>query len=344
MRVLSKSKLETALNKLAESAEVFVPAVKKNDRQISGFYEWKTLDKGNDELMLDALNVMFPPKNVIFPQTEKMYSFKQEGTEVQITETFEDSSNRIIFGARSCDIAAIDCIDDAFLTKGYEESYYKARRENTTIIANACYEPGTNCFCSYMGVNPTDSATADIIIRDTGDSGYVWESKTEKGEKLTAQITDMLEEKDIKLPELKAFQRDVHYEGVAEKLKEMFDHPIWDKFSASCQNCGICTYVCPSCYCFDIQVKNCGNEGYRFRCYDSCMYSEYGLMAGGHNPRVLPKERFRNRFLHKLEFFTERYGKPLCTGCGRCIVACPAGINIAQIINEIKEADSSVTE
>ncbi|MCX5780977.1 MAG: 4Fe-4S dicluster domain-containing protein, partial [Firmicutes bacterium] len=101
----------------------------------------------------------------------------------------------------------------------------------------------------------------------------------------------------------------------------------------------ICTYSCPTCYCFDIQVKNWGEEGYRFRCYDSCMYKEYSLMAGGHNPREASVERFRNRFLHKLQFFNERYGTPLCTGCGRCIVVCPAGISIVSIINEIKEAE-----
>jgi ferredoxin len=152
----------------------------------------------------------------------------------------------------------------------------------------------------------------------------------------------MLEEKELKAPEAKAFQTQVDYEGVAEKLKGMFEHPIWEDLSSNCQNCGICTYVCPSCHCFDIQVKSWGEEGYRFRCWDSCMYGEYTAEAGGGNPRPTTKERFRNRFLHKLEFFSERYGYPLCTGCGRCIVACPTGINIVNIINEVKEASVDV--
>ncbi len=338
MKILNKNQLETILNKLAEEAEVFVPMSKGNS---SGFYSWKTRNPETERLMLDALNVYLSPKNIGFPQTEKMYSIKQSGPDVEIKETFEDSDPRIIFGIRACDARAITCMDDVFLTRGYEDSFYKARRDNTTIIANACYNPGPNCFCAGMGIDPTEP-NADIIIRDTGDTGYIWETKTTQGEQLSARIADLLEEKELKAPELKPFKTNVEYAGVAEKLKSMFEHPIWEELSQTCQNCGICTYVCPSCHCFDIQVKMWGDEGYRFRCWDSCMYTEYSAEAGGGNPRPTTKERFRNRFLHKLEFFTERYGYPLCTGCGRCIVACPTGINIVNIIDQVKEANVDV--
>jgi sulfhydrogenase subunit beta (sulfur reductase) len=292
--------------------------------------------------MLEAINVMLPSKGLIFPQTERMYKFTSNGQGVEIKETFENSESRIIFGLRSCDAAAIGCFDDVFLTRGYVDSFYQARRENTTIVANACYRPGENCFCEAMGVDPLEPLNADVIIRDTGDF-YIWDSKTAKGDELTAVLGSILEDKEVAVPQLQGFKQKIDYEGVAEKLKDMFEDPIWGKLSQTCQNCGICTYVCPSCYCFDIQVKSWGDEGYRFRCYDSCMYSEYTQMAGGHNPRGDSRERFRNRFLHKLEFFKERYGRALCTGCGRCIVACPAGINITQIIKQVKEADTSVT-
>lgn len=336
MKVLNKSKLETALNKLSEAAEVFVPLQKGEQ---SAFYSWKEFKPGQDELCLEALNVSQPPKNVVLPQTERMYSIKQEGREIKIDQTYEDSSPRIIFGARACDLKAILCMDEVFLTRGYEDSFYKCRRQGITIIANACYQPGPFCFCAAMGVDPVEPEGADVIIRDAGGEGYVWEAKTPQGESLTAKIADLLEEKNPTLPSLKPFTQQVEYDGVAEKLKGMFDHPIWERLAEPCHNCGVCTYVCPSCYCFDIQVKMWGDQGYRFRCWDSCMYEEYSREAGGGNPRGDGKERFRNRFLHKLEFFKERYGKPLCTGCGRCIVACPAGINIVNIIDEVKGAE-----
>lgn len=337
MQILSKSKLEAALNLLSQQAELFVPLARGGE---SGYYPWKSYQEGSDQLMLDALNVMLPPKGVVFPQTERIYSFTSNGQGAEIKQSFENSEPRIIFGIRSCDAAAIGCFDDVFLTMGYVDSLYAARRENTTIVASACYQPGDNCFCGAMGIDPTEPANADVIIRDAGDS-YIWESKTPKGDALTTMLGSQLEDKQVAVPQLQAFKQQVDYEGVAEKLKDMFEDAIWDELSQTCQTCGICTYVCPSCYCFDIQVKSWGDEGYRFRCYDSCMYPEYTQMAGGHNPRGDGRERFRNRFLHKLEFFKERYGKPLCTGCGRCIVACPAGINITRIIKQIKEADTS---
>lgn len=335
MKVLSKAKLQTVLNKLSDSAEVFVP-MQKGEK--SAYFSWKSFEDGKDELRLDSLNVYQSPKNVVFPQTEKMYSIKNEGMKVNIDKTYEDAQPTIIFGARGCDVKGILAMDQAFLTRGYEDSFYKARRSANTIIANACYEPGANCFCTSMEVNQIDPEGADVILRDAGEA-YVWEAKTEKGEAVTALVKDLLEDKNVKLPEAKPFTQKVDYSGVAEKLKGMFEHPIWDELAEPCINCGMCTYVCPSCYCFDIQVKMFGDEGYRFRAWDSCMFEEYTREAGGGNPRGAEKERFRQRFLHKLEFFKERYGTPLCTGCGRCIVVCPTKVNIVKIIDAVKEAE-----
>jgi len=336
VKVLNKNKIDAVLNRLAEVSEVFVPMQRGPQ---SGFFAWKSFDDKTDKLALDVLNVYLPPKNVVLPQTEKMYSFQQEGVEVKIDQVYEDPNPKIIFGVRGCDAQGIACLDQAFLTRGYEDGFYKARRDATTIIANACYTPGPNCFCTSMGGNPAEVPTADVLLRDAGEQGYVWESQTAKGQAVTEKIADLLEEKQASLPSAQPITRQVNYEGVAEKLKGMFEHPMWAKNAEPCQTCGICTYSCPTCYCFDIQVKNWGEEGYRFRCYDSCMYREYSLMAGGHNPREAAVERFRNRFLHKLQFFNERYGTPLCTGCGRCIIVCPAGVSIVKIINEIKEAE-----
>lgn len=334
--MLKTSKLETAFNKLASSADLYVPMLRGAQ---SGFYSWKTYNEDYDDLMIDILNVYLPPKNFVLPQTERLYNFKQEGMKIDIEEIKAELEPKILFGVRACDVKSIDYLDEVFLTRGYDDIAYQERRDSLTIIANACYNPGTNCFCDSMGVNPTEIESADIILREYGKEGYVWEVKTPKGEETTKLIADLLEDEEVKLPELKPFLRKVEYDGVAEKLKGMFDHPIWDRLSAPCQNCGICTYLCPTCYCFDIQVKTWGDEGYKFRCWDSCMYREYTQMAGGHNPREASKERFRNRFLHKLQFFNERYGSSLCTGCGRCVVVCPAGINITTIIQDIKEAD-----
>ncbi|HNX27908.1 MAG TPA: 4Fe-4S dicluster domain-containing protein [Syntrophomonadaceae bacterium] len=338
MKVIKKAKLEKVLEVLSKDYDVYVPMQRGAQ---TGFFSFRTYNEDYDDIMLDILNVYQPPKSVVFPQTEKMYNFKEAGQKISIDRVPQASELKIIFGLRSCDLKAIDCLDTLFFTKEYEDEFYRSRRDNTVMIVNACYNPGTNCFCSSMGVSPDNPETADVLIHDVGDGDFAWEAKSAKGEAVTELIKELLAEQEVTLPTLKAFKRKVDYEGVAEKLKDMFDHPMWEDLSYPCHNCGICTYMCPTCYCFDIQVKTTGEEGYRLRCWDSCMYREYSQMAGGHNPRELDKERFRNRFLHKLQFFPERYGEPLCTGCGRCIVVCPAGVNIVKIIEKVKEADIS---
>jgi sulfhydrogenase subunit beta (sulfur reductase) len=338
MKILAKDKVEALLDKLSQQAEVFAPMTLE---QGSGFYPWNEDSKAGQRLLLDALNVYVSPKYVLFPQTEKMYDLEQKLQDLNMAGTHEDSSERILFGVRACDARAIRSLDDVFLTRGFVDSFYKARRDHVTIIGNACYNPGPNCFCQAMGVQMTEPET-DVIIRDTGEQGYIWEPRSEKGEKLTTAVSEFLHDQELSAPLARPFPLQVDYEGVAEKLRGMFEHPIWKRLAEPCVNCGACTYICPSCHCFDIQVKMWGEAGYRFRCWDSCMYAEYTAEAGGGNPRPTGVERFRNRFLHKLEFFNERYGYSLCTGCGRCTVVCPTGVNITDIIKQIKEVDSRV--
>lgn len=338
MKLLSKGTLEALLTRMAQQRAVYVPA---SQEQGSGFFPWTGEEGLGARLMLDALNVYFSPKQVLFPQTEKMYSLQQTGQDLVIDQTYEDRQERILFGVRACDARAIRALDDVFLTRNYEDSFYKSRRDRVTIIGHACYQPGANCFCTAMGVDCTEPET-DIILRDAGDNGYIWEPRTDRGRQLTESVADLLKDGDVQPPQLMPFKTSVEYEGVEQKLSGLFNDHIWDRLSAPCVNCGACTYICPSCHCFDIQVKMWGDRGYRFRCWDSCMYTEYSAEAGGGNPRPTSVERFRNRFLHKLEFFGERYGYPLCTGCGRCVAVCPTGVNIMDIIKQVKEVDSSV--
>jgi NAD-dependent dihydropyrimidine dehydrogenase PreA subunit len=69
------------------------------------------------------------------------------------------------------------------------------------------------------------------------------------------------------------------------------------------------------------------------------MFSDYALMAGGHDVRPSKKERVRQRFMHKLRYFPERYNELMCVGCGRCLAKCPVNVDITRIIGQIKEAE-----
>ena len=87
-----------------------------------------------------------------------------------------------------------------------------------------------------------------------------------------------------------------------ENMLKLFDSKKWGELSQACLGCGTCTFVCPTCQCYDIRDFNTGSGITRFRCWDSCMYSDFTKMASG-NPRLTQLERFRQRFMHKLVYF-----------------------------------------
>jgi len=300
--------------------------------EVQRFAPWRQ----GDQVVLTG-NVLIPPKELFFPQTEELYAYTDNGREARITETVPETGSRVIFGMRSCDLKSLLVLDDVFLTKGYEDAYYARRRENTTIVALGCTHRGPACFCTSMGVNPAEADESDLQAYDLGET-YGFKAVTEKGAKLLAQITGLgTDVASPNLPPAPAGGLEADVEGLPDKLRQMFYHPFWDEIYEKCLACGTCTFVCPTCHCFDIQNQNQGETGIKFRCWDSCMYPEYTLMAGGHNPRPTRKERLRNRFLDKLLYKPERYGKLGCVGCGRCILKCPVNVDIVKIINQLKE-------
>ena len=329
MKTISKAKLPELLEQLSQGYKVLVPA------QVEGVSRFTIYQQGL-ELALEE-NVTMPPKDIFFPQTEKMYKFKTQGKSLDIEEIQPEESLQVIFGIRSCDLKSIQCLDQVFLTKGFVDKFYQDKREKTLLIGLSCVKPMEACFCTSMGIDPQQGEGADIQAYDLGDK-LGFEGITEKGQSLLAKVANFLVEEKVMLPSVEEFNLTVDIEGVPEKLKEMFDHPIWDDISRKCLNCSVCSYICPTCHCFDIASEVRGTDGVKIRCWDSCMFGEYTAMAGGHQPRPGKKERVRNRFLHKLRYFPERYNMLLCTGCGRCVVKCPVNLDITEVIRKIKEA------
>ena len=134
-----------------------------------------------------------------------------------------------------------------------------------------------------------------------------------------------------------SFQRSVDAKGVPEILGTIFEADYWKKVSMRCLGCGTCTYVCPTCYCFDIQDEKGLLKGRRARMWDSCMYPEYTMHTSGHNPRPARMNRIRNRVYHKFKYYHDNFDVNLCIGCGRCVEKCPVNIDIIEIVSDVKE-------
>ena len=333
---LSYDKLDDLFAKIACEADLYYP---QDDS--TGKSDFKPYKQGAP--LSKNLNTKRSAKDFFFPQTENLADFKVEGKTIEIVDTRKENEDFVIFGVRACDEKAFDVLDRVFLTEPVD-SYYANRRAHGTIVTLACSRPAETCFCSTFNINAADPK-GDVTAWMTESDLYL-SANTEKGEALLSKVNALTEDADTAAVEAqkeaignimkKLPLADVTTDGFGGgKTKEFFDREEWKELSEACLGCGTCTFVCPTCQCYDIKDFNTGNGVIRFRCWDSCMYSEFTKMAHG-NPRLTQKERFRQRFMHKLVYYPENNeGLFSCVGCGRCVRSCPISMNIAKVMKKL---------
>ena len=337
MKKFSAEKLNAII--AASGNAVYVPADVD-----TGLVEYKRYEEGTS-VNLDACKASKSPKDLLFPQWENLMHFRMEGKTIEITEQARQEEDYVMFGVKACDIRAIEVLDKVFLADPVD-TYYAARRNHGTIVGLACAEPEQSCFCMNFGIDPAQPA-ADVVLWKVGGEYYV-ETYSEKGEALTANWE--LEDADAAVVE--TAKKEIAEKAAAlpfanlnisrfkgENMNELFESKKWKKLSAACLGCGSCTFVCPTCQCYDIRDYNTGHGIERYRCWDSCMYHDFTLMAA-ETPRPTQVERYRQRFMHKLVYFpANNDGMYSCVGCGRCVEKCPMNLNIVKVIKALGEEE-----
>lgn len=336
----------TALFRLInESQELFAP-IKKANQVNFGLWDESV------EVDVDTLKSVKSPKDVFFPQSETLYTCVKDGKKISIKPEDLASRDFVVFGMKPCDVQAVAVLDRVFLVDPVD-TFYKARREHGTIVSLACNEPSESCFCKAFGIDCTEP-NADVATWVVGDTLY-WNAITEKGEKLTESVKSLFEGADASDDKaladskatVKAIVEKLPYSNLSLKnwngdvLTEKFNSPVWEELYKPCLACGTCTFVCPTCQCYDIKDYNTGHEVKRYRCWDSCMYSDFTMMAHGNN-RNSQLQRFRQRFMHKLVYFpANNDGMYSCVGCGRCVDKCPSSLNIVKVIKAFEKQEAS---
>ena len=145
-----------------------------------------------------------------------------------------------------------------------KDTYYETRRSHATVVTLACGAPEETCFCTVFGIDPANPA-GDVTAWKAGQ-WLCLRANTKKGEKLLASlpmlqnggedavvaaqaaihaVTEKLPLKDLDL---------TGFDG--DHLMEKFNSPQWAQLSESCLGCGSCTFVCPTCQCYDIKDFN----------------------------------------------------------------------------------------
>ena len=282
-------------------------------------------------------------KPFFFPQAEDLMRFKLEGKNIELFDVRAEVEDFVVFGAHACDVRALEILDNVFL-KDPVDTYYQARREHGIIITEACTAPSNTCFCTTFGIDPSEPCADVTTWKD--DRNVYWLFNSVKGGELFMKIENVIElagEEEVesikreikrkleKLP-LAGLKTDAFGAGKTDKF---FNDPEWASLSESCLGCGTCTFVCPTCQCYDIRDFDTGHGIIRYRCWDSCMYSEFTKMSAG-QPRLSQLERFRQRFMHKLVYYPDNNeGIFSCVGCGRCLQKCPIQMNIVKVMKRL---------
>lgn len=289
-----------------------------------------------------------PPKWVLLPQTEELFRYKKdtdpETGEPRVRQTVPGPPpETVVFGAAPCDMHGVDVLDKVFLHGRTRDPYYAARRDATTFVVLACPGPvDAACFCHWTGAGPAEAPGADIVLVRLGQ-GYALEVQTDRGRELAALAETVEDDLDADVTAAceaarEAMGRAPDLSGLPERFREAFDDAdFWERASGVCNGCGACTYLCPTCQCFDITDEAAGNTGRRLRTWDSCMGAGFTLEASGHNPRPGGAARWRNRLGHKFSYHPESGGGFGCTGCGRCVRACPSCVDIRELVAALME-------
>ena len=294
---------------------------------------FRRLEEG-DAVCLDA-PAHGAPKGVLFPQSETLFTFAfskdpEEPRKTNVSlEAPTSQPDAVILAARPCDARGFTILDRVFLEA---DPYYRERREKTTIITMACSRSFAGCFCTSVGGGPADRTGSDVFVTEL-EGGYHVEVLNDKGAAALAGLS--MEDGAPYHDEAKKRQDDAAFTGgVSTKVRpEMFaSADFWQEAAEKCLGCGACTYLCPTCQCFNITDEQGTIGGERIRSWDSCMFSHFTLETSGHNPRSQKSQRLKNRVGHKFVWSPEVHGEPACTGCGRCIRHCPVSMDIGRIV------------
>jgi len=259
-----------------------------------------------------------------------------KGSYTSGNEVLEDlplpEKKRIIIGARACETRGLTLLDKVFGAEDYKDKFYLNNRTRTIIVGLSCVKPDKNCFCTSLGGSPVEARGLDALIFPQGNE-FIIEIISDPAKEIFGSLGRDLNREELKALEIdkerikKSLSRKIK---VPESMDNIFESGYWGRVSASCLSCGICTFLCPTCHCFDLVDE----ERKKLRCYDGCAFCDFTLEASGGNPRPTKKERYRQRAYHKFDYFKKNFGENLCVGCGRCIRHCPVKIDIADIVDK----------
>ena len=308
------------------------------DEQQPGRYRLRPRD---DDALFGYANPAGSPKSALLPPRTLLWRGRRDGDGIHDETPGDEVTPTALLGVRSCDLAATQRLDRV-LGGGWKgrpaDPHYAARREQTLIIAVACGEPASTCFCTSMGTGPAPRSGYDLALTEVldGEHRFVVDVGSDRGAALIARVdsreTDAGDRRaagDVTDAAASAMARTLTTEGTADLLDAEVEHPMWDEVAQRCLACGNCTAVCPTCFCTAVEdVNDLLNENAeRWRVWDSCFTPGFSHVHGG-PVRSSTASRYRQWMSHTLGTWEAQFDESGSVGCGRGSTCCPVGIDI----------------
>jgi sulfhydrogenase subunit beta (sulfur reductase) len=290
---------------------------------------------GSNEIAFDYTRPDMSAKEFLFPHTERLMRIEKHGAEVVLHDFFLEKE-QVLFGVRPCDAHGLIAFDALFRDQEPADAHYVRRREMTTLVGISCPQMWDNCFCTSLGGAPDDPTHLDIMLTAV-EGGYAVQVVTDRGEALLASA-EVQEVSDLTPPEVPGTE--LVPVVPAEEWPACFGDEYWLRLGERCLSCKLCTFVCPTCRCFDLRDEPVASGANlvlydRMRVWDACTAPNYRTIAGGHNSRPVKGQRIRNRYFCKFHYYPQDFGPLGCVGCGRCVEVCPVNIDIVEMLRAV---------
>ena len=173
---LDKRDFGSFLQSLIDQFDLYAPV-----ELAEGVSAYQKIDQP-DEVKFSILNPQKPLKEVFFPQSEVMFCYGKVGKKNQVTPTEEIERERVILGARSCDIEAISLMDEVYFGERIYGRLFQKQAKGDDHHRNGLRRSPLHLLLLLDRRRSFVRKGSDLFFIDLGDA-YLVEGLTEKGKR-----------------------------------------------------------------------------------------------------------------------------------------------------------------
>ncbi len=309
---------------LKQERRVYAPVEKDGRFLARRIYDPKSV-------VINGQLTYYPWRKFFLPAQETLFNIHKD-----VLKKVRTGKEQVLFGLTALDLRALDLYSQVFA----DDPYFQERKRSTIVIGQSLAPAENREFAEFQGKWQKDvleHIEFDIFLEKKDEKCKVF-TGSEDGQRLLEAFGYSDYENVKYVGPILENGLDEEMVEIKNKLENSPNEKLWNDLGEKCINCGKCSLVCPTCYCFDVvdKAKVKSGEGRRIREWSTCFYSDFSRIAGDHKFLNNTAKRIFYWYEHKFVCDPERYKVPGCVRCGRCIKVCPVGINIMESITRIK--------